>query len=49
MIARRYAKALVNLAEKEHDLDYAGKNLTAITDVYKENYASKNPSVFNLL
>ena len=36
MIARRYAKALVNLAEKEKDLDNAGKNLTAITEVYKE-------------
>jgi len=37
MIARRYAKALVNLAEKGKDLDNAGKNLTAITEVYKEN------------
>ena len=37
MIARRYAKALVNLAEKKKDLDNAGKNLTAITEVYKEN------------
>ncbi len=37
MIARRYAKALVNLAEKENDLDNAGKNLTALTEVYKEN------------
>ena len=37
MIARRYAKALVNLAEKGNDLDNAGENLTAITDVYKEN------------
>ena len=37
MIARRYAKALVNLAENENDLDNAGKNLTAITEVYKEN------------
>ena len=37
MIARRYAKALVNLAEKEKDLENAGKNLTAITEVYKEN------------
>jgi len=37
MIAKRYAKALVNLAEKENDLDNAGKNLTAITEVYKEN------------
>ena len=37
MIARRYAKALVNLAEKGKDLDNAGKNLTAITVVYKEN------------
>ena len=37
MIARRYAKALVNLAEKENDLYSAGKNLTVITEVYKEN------------
>ena len=37
MIARRYAKALVNLAEKGNDLDNAGKNLTAITEVYKDN------------
>ena len=37
MIARRYAKALVNLAEKGKALDNAGKNLTAITEVYKEN------------
>ncbi len=37
MIARRYAKALVNLAEKENDLDNAGKNLSALTEVYKEN------------
>ena len=37
MIARRYAKALINLAEKGNDLDNAGKNLTAITEVYKEN------------
>ena len=37
MIARRYAKALVNLAEKGNNLDNAGKNLTAITEVYKEN------------
>ena len=37
MIARRYAKALVNLAEKGKDLDNAGKNLKAITEVYKEN------------
>ena len=37
MIARRYAKALVNLAEKGKGLDNAGKNLTAITVVYKEN------------
>ena len=37
MIARRYAKALVNLAEKGNDLDNAGKNLIAITEVYKEN------------
>ena len=37
MIARRYAKALINLAEKGKDLDNTGKNLNAITDVYKEN------------
>ena len=37
MIARRYAKALVNLAEKGKDLDNAGKHLTAVTEVYKEN------------
>ena len=37
MIARRYAKALVNLAEKGKDLDNAGKNLTDITEVYKKN------------
>ena len=37
MLARRSAKALVNLAEKGKDLDNAGKNLTAITEVYKEN------------
>ena len=37
MIARRYAKALVNLAEKGNDLDNAGENLTSITEVYKEN------------
>ena len=37
MIARRYAKALINLAEKGNDLDNAGKNLIAITEVYKEN------------
>ena len=37
MIARRYAKALLNLAEKGNDLNNAGKNLTAITEVYKEN------------
>ena len=37
MIARRYAKALINLAEKKNDLDNAGKNLNAITEVYKEN------------
>ena len=37
MIARRYAKALINLAEKGNDLDNAGKNLNAITEVYKEN------------
>ena len=37
MIARRYAKALINLAEKGNDLDDAGKNLNAITEIYKEN------------
>jgi len=37
MIARRYAKALVNLAENEKDLDNTGMHLTAIADVYKEN------------
>ena len=37
MIARRYAKALVNLADNEKDLDNTGKNLTAIATVYKEN------------
>ena len=37
MIARRYAKALINLAEKGTDLDNVGKNLNAITEVYKEN------------
>ena len=37
MIARRYAKALINLAEKGNDLDNAGKTLNAITEVYKEN------------
>ena len=37
MIARRYAKALVNLAEKGNDLDNAGKNLTALTEVYVDN------------
>jgi len=37
MIARRYAKALVNLAENENELNSAGKHLTAITEVYKEN------------
>ena len=37
MIARRYAKALVNLAEKRNDLDNAGKNLTALTEVYVDN------------
>jgi F-type H+-transporting ATPase subunit delta len=37
MIARRYAKALVNLAENENDLDNTGKHLNSITEVYKEN------------
>ena len=37
MIARRYAKALVNLAENEKDLDNTGKDLTAIAEAYKEN------------
>ena len=37
MIARRYAKALVNLAEIEKDLDNTGKHLNSITKVYKEN------------
>ena len=37
MIARRYAKALVNLAENEKDLDNTGKHLTAISEIYKEN------------
>ena len=35
MIARRYAKALINLAE--NDLDNTGKQLQSITEVYKEN------------
>ena len=34
MIARRYAKALVNLAENEKDLDNTGKHLNSITEVY---------------
>ena len=37
MIARRYAKALLNLAEKGNALDNTGKSLNDITDVYKEN------------
>ena len=37
MIARRYAKALVNLADNEKGLDNTGKNLTAIAEVYKAN------------
>ena len=37
MIARRYAKALVNLAENEKDLDNTGKYISAIAEVYKEN------------
>ena len=37
LIARRYAKALVNLAENEKDLDNTGKHLNSITEVYKEN------------
>ena len=39
MIARRYAKALVNLAENEKDLNNTGKHLHSITEVYKENSA----------
>ncbi len=39
MIARRYAKALVNLAENEKDLNNTGKHLHSITEVYKENLA----------
>ena len=37
MIARRYAKALLNLAENEKDLDNTGKHLNSITEVYKNN------------
>ena len=37
MIARRYAKALVNLAENEKDLDNTGKHLNSITEAYKKN------------
>ena len=37
MIARRYAKALVNLADNEKNLDNTGKDLTAIAEAYKEN------------
>ena len=37
MIARRDAKALVNLAENQKDLDNTGKHLNSITEVYKEN------------
>tara|TARA_B100000945_G_scaffold143158_1_gene114558 strand:- start:28 stop:570 length:543 start_codon:yes stop_codon:yes gene_type:complete len=37
MIARRYAKALVNLAENEKDLDNTGIHLHSITEVYIEN------------
>ena len=37
MIARRYAKALVNLADNEKDLDNTGKDLTSIAEAYKEN------------
>ena len=37
LIARRYAKALVNLAENEKVLDNTGKHLNSITEVYKEN------------
>ena len=37
MIARRYAKALLNLADNEKDLDNTGKILSAIAEVYKEN------------
>ena len=37
MIARRYAKSLVNLADNEKNLDNTGKDLTAIAEAYKEN------------
>ena len=37
MIARRYAKALVNLAENEKDLDNTGTHLNSISEVYKQN------------
>ena len=37
LIARRYAKALVNLAENEKDLDNTGIHLHSITEVYLEN------------
>jgi len=35
VIARRYAKALINLAEK--DLENTGKSLTALADVYSNS------------
>ncbi len=35
VIARRYAKALINLAEK--DLENTGKNLTALADVFSNS------------
>ena len=35
VIARRYAKALINLAEKDHE--NTGKSLTALADVYSNS------------
>jgi len=35
VIARRYAKALINLAEK--DLEITGNSLAAIVDVYSNS------------
>ena len=35
VIARRYAKALINLAEK--DLENTGKSLTALADVFSNS------------
>ena len=37
MIARRYAKALISLAENEKELDNTGKHLHSIKEVYQEN------------